>query len=96
MKITCDPEVDAMYIELIDGDHQCRTVRLNDEVALDFGEDEKLVGIEILDVRRVLGKGKIPRLHLDQIALQQMQVRERTIGRAATRTGPKAARRKAG
>lgn len=69
MKITYDPDVDAMYLQLIEGDHQCRTVRLSDEVALDFGSEETLVGIEILDARRLLGKGKLPRLLVDNVAL---------------------------
>ncbi len=60
MKITYDKDVDAVYIQLIEGDHQCRTVSLNDDVALDFDERERLVGIEILDARRVIGKGKLP------------------------------------
>jgi uncharacterized protein YuzE len=56
MKIQYDPEVDAMYIELLEGDYECRTVRLSDEIALDIGPDEQLVGIEILDASEVLGK----------------------------------------
>ena len=49
-----------MYIQLIDGDHQGRTVSLNDDVTLDFDGRERLVGIEILDAKRVIGKGKLP------------------------------------
>jgi uncharacterized protein YuzE len=49
MKISYDPEIDALYIRLIEGKHECRTVRLNEEIALNIGPDEKLVGIEILD-----------------------------------------------
>ncbi len=67
MKITYDAEVDAMYIQLIEGKHQCRTVCLNDEIALDFGAGEKLVGIEILDARKTIGKGKLPQIVLDNI-----------------------------
>jgi len=60
MKISYDPEIDALYIRLLDGKHECRSVRLSDEVALNIGANEKLVGIEILDARAVLGSGKIP------------------------------------
>src|SRR6266571_7455264 len=49
MKISYDPEVDALYIRLAEGKHECRTLRLNEEVALNIGEGEELVGIEILD-----------------------------------------------
>jgi uncharacterized protein YuzE len=68
MKISYDPEVDALYIRLIDGKHECRTLRLNDEVALNTGPEEKLVGIEILDASRVLGQGKLPELILENIS----------------------------
>lgn len=68
MKISYDPEVDALYIRLIDGKHECRTLRLNDEVALNIGPEEKLVGIEILDASRVLGQGKLPELILENIS----------------------------
>ncbi len=70
MKITYDPEVDAMYIYLVEGKHECRTVQLNDDINLDFGEGETLVGIEILDATRVLGKGKLPRLTINDQDLQ--------------------------
>jgi uncharacterized protein YuzE len=33
MKISYDSEIDAVYIRLIEGMHECRTVRLNDGVA---------------------------------------------------------------
>ena len=34
MKISYDREVDAMYIRLLEGRYECRTLKLNDEVAL--------------------------------------------------------------
>ena len=55
MKISYDPEIDALYIRLIEGKHECRTVRLNEEITLNIGPNEKLVGIEILDATEVLG-----------------------------------------
>jgi len=69
MKITYDEEVDAMYIYLIDGHHKVRTVCLNEDMALDFDEQERLVGIEILDAKRVIGKGKLPRALIESLAL---------------------------
>jgi uncharacterized protein YuzE len=71
MRISYDPEVDALYIRLIEGNHECRTVRLNEEVALNIGAGERLVGIEILDAKEVLGQGKLPPLLLENIALAQ-------------------------
>ena len=60
MKISYDSEIDALYIRFVEGKHECRTVRLNEEVALNIGAGEKLVGLEILDAKEVLGSGKIP------------------------------------
>lgn len=69
MKISYDPEVDALYIRLIEGKYECRTLRLNDEIALNIGPGEKLVGIEILDAKEVLGSGKLPNLVVENIPL---------------------------
>jgi len=65
MKISYDPEIDALYIRFLEGKHECRTVRLNDEVALNFGEGEQLVGIEVLDAKEILGSGKVPAVLLE-------------------------------
>ncbi len=67
MKITYDAEVDALYIRLIEGPHQCRTLRLSEEVSLNIGAGEQLVGIEILDAKEILGKGELPRIVLENV-----------------------------
>lgn len=48
MRISYDPEADALYIQLLEGKQECRVVRLTDDIALDFAEGESLVGIEVL------------------------------------------------
>jgi uncharacterized protein YuzE len=68
MKISYDSEIDALYIRLIEGKHECRTLRLNEEIALNIGEGEKLIGIEILDAKQVLGAGKVPAVILEGIS----------------------------
>jgi uncharacterized protein YuzE len=70
MKISYDKEVDAVYIKLIEGEEQCRTLRLNDDIALNIGKGEKLIGIEILDARLVLANGGVPDILLENIQLQ--------------------------
>lgn len=40
MRVTYDKEADAMYIRLLAGDFQCRTVRLTEDIALDFPRRE--------------------------------------------------------
>jgi uncharacterized protein YuzE len=67
MRISYDSEVDALYIRLLEGDYQCRTLRLTDEVSLNIGPGEALVGIEILDAKDVLGKGSLPTLVLENV-----------------------------
>lgn len=67
MKISYDDEVDALYIRLVEGGHQCRTVRLTEEIARNIGQDELLVGIEILDAKEILGAGKLPSVVLENV-----------------------------
>jgi uncharacterized protein YuzE len=71
MRITYDSEVDALYIRLLEGEYQCRTLRLTDEVSLNLGPREELVGIEILDAKEVLGSGAPPALVLENIPAVQ-------------------------
>ncbi|MEG4202575.1 DUF2283 domain-containing protein [Microcoleus sp. Pol7_A1] len=68
MKISYDSEIDALYIRLVEGKHQCRTLKLTDEIALNIGENELLVGIEVLDATQVLGSGNVPNVVLENIA----------------------------
>ncbi len=69
MRITYDPDADALYIRLVDGEHECRTVRLNDEIALNIGMGEVLVGVEVLDAKDVLGAGEVPTVLLENLPL---------------------------
>ena len=69
MKIRYDSEIDALYIRLIEGEHECRTVRLNEEIALNIGPNETLVGIEVLDAKRVPGHGRLLALVLENVPL---------------------------
>ena len=70
MKISYDQETDSLYIRLVDGQHECRTLRLSDEIALNIGTGEVLVGIEILDAKEILGAGHLPQVVLENIPFQ--------------------------
>lgn len=72
MKISYDADIDALYIRLLEGEYECRTLRLNDEIAFNIGEGEKLVGIEILDAKQVIGKGNLPSVVLENIPLAKV------------------------
>ncbi|MBV5309197.1 DUF2283 domain-containing protein, partial [Chromatium okenii] len=67
MKISYDPEIDALYIRLLEGSCECRTLRLNDEVALNIGPGETLIGIEILDAKQIFGSDQLPSISLENI-----------------------------
>lgn len=68
MRITFDSGTDALYIRFVEGKQECRTMRLNEEVALNIGDGETLVGIEVLDAKEVLGSGKVPAVVLEGLA----------------------------
>ncbi|MFB2835170.1 DUF2283 domain-containing protein [Floridanema evergladense] len=68
MKISYDSEIDALYIRLVEGKHECRILQLTEEIALNIGENELLVGIEILDATEVLGAGNVPNVVLENIS----------------------------
>ena len=67
MKISYDSEIDALYIKLVEGNQECRTLQLTEEIALNIGQDELLVGIEILDAKEILGSGNVPNVVLENI-----------------------------
>lgn len=48
MKIKYDPEVDALYISFKNGPVQVTTLHFSEDVAIDLGAHEEIVGIEIL------------------------------------------------
>ncbi len=69
MRISYDSDVDALYIRLLEGEHQCRTLRLTDEISLNIGEGEVLVGIEVLDAKKLLGQGAAPTVVLKNLSV---------------------------
>ncbi len=71
LRTSYDAEVDALYVRLLEGDYECRTLRLTDEISLNIGPDEVLVGIEVLDAKEVLGQGTLSSVVLDNIVAAQ-------------------------
>jgi uncharacterized protein YuzE len=67
MKLTYDGEADALYIRLLEGEYQCRVVRLTDDIALDFAAGEQLVGIEVLGASRLFEKPEEPAIDLKNL-----------------------------
>ncbi|MBS3126902.1 DUF2283 domain-containing protein [Candidatus Woesearchaeota archaeon] len=59
MKLEYDKEVDAAYIYLeypLKEREAKKTIQLNDNIILDFDENNKLLGVEILDASKILKK----------------------------------------
>jgi len=67
VRITYDPEADALYITL-KGHGVDHTVRIGPDLALDYGPDGELHGIEILAARHHLNlSGTRPEILLDNL-----------------------------
>ena len=70
VKIKYDPEVDAAYISFKKGPTQVTTIRITEDVAIDLGLHEEIVGIEILDASVHLGfKKEAPKIELENLVL---------------------------
>lgn len=69
MKMTYDPEVDALYIRLREGRFECMNVRVSEDVAFDIGPEGVIVGIEVLDATRTLGIDGPIRIDADGVQL---------------------------
>jgi uncharacterized protein YuzE len=70
MKISYDKEADALYIRLLEGEYECRVVRLNDDISLDFAAGEKLVGIEVLEASRLFKEPGVPAIEIKNLLPQ--------------------------
>lgn len=49
MKISYDPDVDALYIRLTNEPAEVTTQRLTEDVAINYAPDGRVIGIEVLD-----------------------------------------------
>ena len=52
----------------ISGSPKARTERLSEEVALNIGAGEKLIGIEVLDAKQTLGTGEVAAKAIEGLA----------------------------
>ena len=73
MKIKYDPEVDAAYISFKKGATQVTTIRITEDVAIDLGPKEEIVGIEILDASFYFGfNKKNPKVELENLVAETL------------------------
>ncbi len=68
MRVTYDPEVDALYIRLSDEPAEVTTQRLSEEVAINYAPNGRIIGIEILDASEYISGLKTER----KIALENL------------------------
>jgi uncharacterized protein YuzE len=52
MRITYNVKTDLLYMRLDDREQHVMNKRLSEDIVLDIGKDDKIVGIEILDTSR--------------------------------------------
>jgi len=70
MRITYDPEVDALYIRF--EETQVTTKHLAEGIAVDYDADGKLAGIEILDALKRFGdKATLKKVTLEELGLSR-------------------------
>lgn len=59
MQILYDAKTDLLYFRLDEQEQPVLNRRVSEDIVLDIGEDEKIVGIEILDASKRLSLGKL-------------------------------------
>ncbi len=59
MKIEYDDKSDLLYIRFDETIQQVINQRVSDNIVLDIGENNKIVGIEILDAMEVINLGNL-------------------------------------
>lgn len=55
MKIILDPDGDAAYFYLREGIPEVKTIWITEDLSIDLGPNEELVGMEVLSAARHLG-----------------------------------------
>jgi uncharacterized protein YuzE len=68
MKITHDPEVDALFMQLKEGEPGS-TRSIEDGVTVDFDADQHIIGIEILYARDRYGDKNVGTVLYENLAL---------------------------
>ena len=59
MQIQYNAKTDLLYLRLDERKQQVMNKRLSEDIVLDIGEDDRIVGIEVLDASRHLNLEKL-------------------------------------
>ena len=71
MQILYDSKTDLLYLRLDERKQQIINKRLSKDIVLDIGADDKIVGIEIIDVSKNLNLEKLLPLHYEMASLRR-------------------------
>jgi uncharacterized protein YuzE len=74
MKITYDPEVDALYIRFLDT--TVTTKHVDEGISLDYSADGRLAGIEILDARKRFSLEVFQRVTLEGLPIVSLAAKQ--------------------
>ena len=69
MRITYDPEADALYIRFVEG--TVTTKHLAEGIAADFDAGGRLAGLEILDAAKRFNPSTLKKVTLEEIGLSR-------------------------
>jgi uncharacterized protein YuzE len=70
MQILYDSKTDLLYLRLDERKQQIINKRLSEDIVLDIGEDDKIVGIEIIDASKHLNLEALLPLHYGMASLR--------------------------
>jgi uncharacterized protein YuzE len=59
MRVIYNPKTDLLYLRLDDRKQQVVNRRVDENVVLDLGDDQKILGIEVLDASKHLSLEKL-------------------------------------
>ena len=66
MKITFDKEADAMYIEFTEAEFS-KNKKIDSNTIIDLDKDNKIIGIEILDVSKRISKDFLSKISVENL-----------------------------
>jgi uncharacterized protein YuzE len=76
MKIEYDQRYDLLYIRFDVTSQQVMNQRVNDNIVLDIGKDNKIVGMEILDATEVMDLSKLLPIEFINNMLEEKELAE--------------------
>ena len=69
MHIEYDREADALYIQL-QGKYVAKTKEVEEGVLIDFDENSRLIGVEILEVTKRFALSDIVNIHVENLPIE--------------------------